>query len=339
MALTRNLFVFLLLLSPVLPTVAANPGKARKTEPSTAGPLGGHHPILWLNPADIGSRNLFLGPGGQKHQPQQGMFSFLKEDLNGTNPKFDVKDSADVKWKVKMGAEARPETAASRLIWAAGYFADDDYFLDSLHVEDLPAHLKRGQKLVHNGTVVNVRLKRENAKKFGTWAWKEYPFTGTRELNGLRLMMALINNWDVKDENNAIYEADNGDRVYLVSDLGASFGTAGADWPLTKSKGNLKSYAHSKFLTRVTPEFVEFKEPARPALIWLVHPGDFFRRLDLEWIGKQIPRADAKWMGGLLSQLSSTQIHDAFRAAGYTPQQADGFAAVVEKRIAALKAL
>ena len=53
-------------------------------------------------------------------------------------------------------------------------------------------------------------------------------FTGTRELNGLRVMMALINNWDLKDENNAIYrEKPVRDQIYEVSDLGASFGTTG----------------------------------------------------------------------------------------------------------------
>jgi hypothetical protein len=57
------------------------------------------------------------------------------------------------------------------------------------------------------------------------------------------------------------------------------------------------------------------------------------------WIGKNIPRADARWMGDLLGQLSPSQIRDAFRAAGYTPEQIDGFTAVVQKRIAALRAL
>ena len=277
-------------------------------------------------------------PRRKANQPH-GAFTFAKEDLAGTNPKFSVRDGDDVKWKVKLGPEARPETAATRLVWAAGYFADDDYFLANAHVDEMPAHLHRGQKLVRDGAVSNVRVKREHAKKIGTWRWKDDPFTGTREFNGLRVMMALINNWDLKDENNAVYEEDNGDRVYLVSDLGASFGTAGADCPAARSKGNLNSYAHSKFIAKVTPEYVDFKEPARPALIWIFKPVDFFQRVELGWIGRRIPRADAKWMGDLLGQLSPTQVHDAFRAAGYAPDEADGFAAVVERRIAALRAL
>jgi hypothetical protein len=51
------------------------------------------------------------------------MFTFKEEDMTGTNPKFDVIDQDGVGWRVKMGLESRPETAASRLVWAVGYFA------------------------------------------------------------------------------------------------------------------------------------------------------------------------------------------------------------------------
>jgi len=40
-------------------------------------------------------------------------------------------------------------------------------------------------------------------------------------------MMALINNWDLKDVNNAVHEYE-GKRIYLISDLGASFGSTDA---------------------------------------------------------------------------------------------------------------
>jgi hypothetical protein len=62
-------------------------------------------------------------------------------------------------------------------------------------------------------------------------------------------------------------------------------------------------------------------------------------RVDLRWIGKHIPRSDAKWMGQVLAQLSPDQLRDAFRAGGYSPQDANEFAAVVQSRIAELNAL
>ena len=84
---------------------------------------------------------------GKFDQPR-GSFTFIEEDLKGTQPKFVVRDVDGVKWTVKLGSEARPETAASRLIWAAGYFANEDYFLPLLTVQSLPARLHRGQNFV-----------------------------------------------------------------------------------------------------------------------------------------------------------------------------------------------
>jgi hypothetical protein len=59
----------------------------------------------------------------------------------------------------------------------------------------------------------------------------------------------------------------------------------------------------------------------------------------LRWVGKRVPRADAKWIGGILGRLSKDQIRDAFRAAGYSPEQVEGFTDVVSQRIAQLNQL
>jgi len=305
--------------------------------------------VLWRQPDDIASRDLFYGPGGKKDEPQEP-FTFIKEDLDGSNPKFTVRDREGVKWKVKLGAEAEPETVASRLVWSVGYFASEEYFLNRLQVHDMPAHLQRrhaGRFIEPDGSMRNVRLKREpeGEKKIGFWSWHSAPFSGTREFDGLRVMMALINNWDLKDENNAIYDQkkrgdslDN-ERVFMVSDLGASFGTAWLDRTHEKSKGNLEWYSRTRFITKTTGEYVDFEDPRRPALVVLANPHEYVSRLRLRWIGRHIPREDAKWMGGILAQLSHKQILDAFRAAGYSPQAVEGFSAVVESRIATLNKL
>jgi hypothetical protein len=296
---------------------------------------------LWVDPTDIQSRNLFYGPGGKKHQPTGTNFSFVDEDLDGTNPKYNVKDENGVKWKIKLGAEARPETAATRLVWAVGYSVNEDYFLPSLHVSGLPAHLHRGQQWVGpDGAMQNARLKRhlKGEEKVGHWAWRDDPFTQSREWNGLRVMMAVINNWDLKDENNSVYE-DGPQRLYLVSDLGASFGTTGYNPRQTTSKGNLKGYERSHFITKKTSEYVDFAVPSRPALVVFFNPRESFRRMHLRWIGKRVPRSDARWMGEMLAKLSPSQIRDAFKAAGYSQEETDGFARVVEHRIGELTAL
>ena len=56
-------------------------------------------------------------------------------------------------------------------------------------------------------------------------------------------------------------------------------------------------------------------------------------------VGKDIPREHVKWVGRLLGRLSPEQIRDCFRAAGYSPEEVEGFAKVVERRIAELNRL
>jgi hypothetical protein len=302
-------------------------------------------PVLWREPTDINHRDLFYGPGGEEHQPPT-IFTFVSEDLDGSNPKVNVRDATGMRWKIKLGAEVRPETVASRLVWAVGYFADEDYFLREVHVSQMPAHLHRGQHLVgRDGTLRDVRLKREpeDRKKIDNWQWRENPFSGTRELNGLRVLMAVINNYDLKDVNNAIRgdkrsRSAESELVYEVSDLGSSFGSAGLE-RTDRSKGNLEVYRRTPFIKRMTPDEVDFSVPRRADWIVLVNAPEFFMRLRLRWIGHQIPRDDARWMGHLLAQLSADQIRDAFKAAGYSPEDINGFTAALESRIAQLNQL
>jgi len=222
-----------------------------------------------------------------------------------------------------------------------GYFANEDYFLPHLHVTGLPAHLHRGGNMVGpDGEMRNARLKRhlKGEEKVGGWAWRDDPFAHSREWNGLRVMMALISNWDLKDDNNDIYE-DGGQRIYMVKDLGASFGTTGFNPRQETSKGNLHEYERSHFITKTTSEYVDFGVPSRPAFFIIFNPVEFFPRMKMRWIAKRIPRGDARWMGQMLAKLSPEQIRDAFRAAGYSPEETEGFAKVVEKRIGQLTAL
>ena len=231
---------------------------------------------------------------------------------------------------------------------AAGYYTTDDYFVADLRVQGMPSHLQRGQDLgARIGVVHNVRLKRspKGEKKDGIWQWGKNPFTGTRELNGMRALMALINNWDLKDENNAVYVQKRGDdaaeatKIYLISDLGASFGTTGFRMPLDASRGNLDAYQHSNFITGTHDGTVNFGTPSRPVWFETFNLPELVRRMDRGLDRQNIPIADAQWMGQVLGGLSSQQINDAFRAAGYPEETAKQFGAVVQSRITQLAAL
>jgi hypothetical protein len=300
-------------------------------------------PVLWKIPVDISSRDLLHGSGGLNDAPR-APFVFLKEDLDGTNPKFSVRDGNGIEWKVKLGVETRPEVAASRLLWAAGYFTAEYYFVPALRVEKMPV-LKRGQNLLGpDGLFFGVRFKREPGcgKKVDIWDWRHNPFLGTREFNGLRVMMALINNWDLKNVNNAIIrcpDVPDAGEIYIISDLGASFGAGSWIRPLDHAKGNLAFYARSRFVRKIADNYVDLNIGTRPALVNAVNLPLYLQYLKMEWIGKRIPRSDARWIGELLSRLSPQQIRDALRGAGYAPHEVEGFSEILLSRIAELKNL
>jgi hypothetical protein len=295
---------------------------------------------IWEDPGEIGGKNLFTGPGGTGDRPQPP-FKFLKEDKHGNNPKIDIEDSRGVKWRAKLGIEAQPETVASRLLWAIGYFTNENYFYPELAVQGLPAHLHRGQgHVISPGHLGGVRLQRRvrDEKKSARWNWQHNRFAGTRELNGLRVMMALIGNWDLKDENNAIVEADKHEQ-WLVTDVGTAFGAQGMQLTERASKNNLKVYQRSQFIKKVTPDYVDFNLPQRPPLIFLFVLPTFLHQLRMQSVGNHVPRRDAKWVGSLLAQLSEKQIQDAFRAGGYTPDKVASYTKALQGRIAQLNAL
>ena len=277
--------------------------------------------LIWRDPGDVASLNLLYGAGGQEHAPNpNGKFTFVKEDLQGTSTKFDIKDEQGVQWKVKLGQEPESETSATRLLWAAGYFVDEDYYLAELKVTGIPK-LKRGNNFVTDDTVHRARLERKlpDVKKLGNWGWFDNPFVNKQELNGLRVMMSFLNNWDLKDLNNTIYEV-NGERRYVISDAGTAFGNTGG--VMSRSKSNPKDYANSKFIEKAEPDFVDFVQNGK-----------------MKEVTKHIPRADVKWLAQRLSQLSEEQIRDCFRAGGYTPEEVTVYTQAVQKRIAEMSAL
>ena len=326
--------LFLLFLSISIPAEAQKHSKQKAIEKAADLPA-----VIWRDPGNISTLNLVYGAGGSEHAPDpNGAYTFDKEDMNGTSPKFDVKDEKGVKWRIKLGQEPQAETAATRLLWAAGYFVDEDYYLPELKVQGLPK-LRRGQNFVAEGGIVHrARLERKEKeiKNIGNWDWFKNPFVGTKEFNGLRVMMSLLNDWDLKNINNSIYVVD-GEKRYLVSDAGATFGKTGNN--MSRSKSDLKGYEESKFIEKETSDEVDFEMHSRPFLLTAVNLPNYHGRTKMENVTKHIPRTDAKWLAQLLGQLSEEQIRDCFRAAGYTPDEVEGYSKEVQKRIAALNAL
>ncbi|HUK30886.1 MAG TPA: hypothetical protein VLV89_07220 [Candidatus Acidoferrum sp.] len=295
--------------------------------------------VLWRDPGDISTLDMINGAGGAEHAPKPGAeYTFIKEDTNGTATKFYVKDSDGVEWLAKLGPEAKPETAATRFAWAMGYFTDEDYYLPQIHVNGLPILQRRMYGASKKtGIVPRVRLKRE-VKKIENWKWDDNPFVGTRELNGLRVLMSLMNNWDLTENNNKVYVIDK-ERRFVDSDLGAAFGETGQVIP-PATKSWLWAYEHTKFIKKRTPDTVSFVMRTHALFIFEPFAPKLYKTYaQVERVAENIPIADAIWMGSQLSKLTPEQVKDAFRTAGYPPEKVDGFARAFESRVAQLNSL
>jgi len=337
-------FLKTLILAAAL-TAPAIPSAGQKHE-SGKGAVANANAVVWVDPGDIHSRDLYYGVGGNKDVPN-APFKYGKEDKGGTSPKFDVTDASGEEWRAKLGPESQAEVVASRLLWAIGYSCNEDYYFSEMRLPGISEHQKRGREFIDVADVAHgVRLQRtpKHEKKGKGWSWSNNPVKGTREFNGLRVMMAWLSNWDLKEDNNAIYEdkRDPSEAWYGVTDVGASFGTSGKSYTEAGSKNNLKAYARHKFISKVTSEYVDFNFPTHPAFIYYFPLFEWpfvWQEWRHRWVGRHIPREDVRWIASLLTQLSHDQICAAFRAAGYTPQQVEAFTAAVENRIAQIARL
>ena len=174
-----------------------------------------------------------------------------------------------------------------------------------------------------------------HAQKVDSWDWRNNVFKGSREFNGLAVMMALMNNWDLKSGNNAIYRIGR-ERQYRVTDLGATFGDCNC-W--TRSKADLAAYRKAKFLRKVSAEDVDLRLPTRPPWLFAFAFPFYIQRTRVSSIAEDLPIQHVEWIGRLLGQLTTGQISDAFRAGGFQPSEVEGFTQEVQKRISELRRL
>lgn len=273
-------------------------------------------PVLWTTPANIGSRNLYLGPGGAAMRPNLRRITFLEEDKGGySGTKYRIRDGAGREWVAKIGKEAQSETAAVRLLWAVGYETEINYLVPRLTIPG-------------KGTFEDVRLEARpaNEDRLDEWKWEGNPFGGTREFQGLKIMMLFLENWDIKDSNNEIIHSKGTKRLrYVVSDLGATFGKTGGLpvlWTITRSRNNPEDYEKAKFIEEVEGNLVKFRYSGKKK--------DIFENITV---------ADARWLAGWLSRLNRSQIRDAFRAANYNRNEVETLTDAVLERIGQLRAL
>jgi hypothetical protein len=267
-------------------------------------------PVMWRDSGDISSRNLILGAGGEEMKPDISKITYIEDKTGGYSKKYRVRDAKGNEWIAKIGKEAQPDTAANRLLWALGYETEIAYLIPHLKIEG-------------KGEFDNVRLEARPAdvKRTGNWMWENNPFMDKPEFKGLKIFMVMINNWDMKDDNNEIlaHKGDTtGELRYIISDLGGSFGKTGGF--ISRSRNKPDDYVKAEFIKKVNGDVIDF------------HYGGKNQKLF-----ENITVADARWLSALLKQLSDEQIKDAFRAANYPTEDVERLATAFRARANALE--
>ena len=301
----RMTLIIVILLSVSTAAFAQKEPKKKKAPPQGT-------PVLWREPTDITSRDLLLGAGGEALKPDQmgGGFSI----------NYRVSDGAGRVWVAKLGKEAQPETASSRLVWAVGYITEVTYLVPCAHIKGAPEPRYKVTRCEGDGFAdVKFEARPEGVKRLDPWSWTNNPFSGTNEFQGMVVLMSLLNNWDLKDDNNRILYVPAGpngqpELPYIISDLGATFGKTGGF--ISHNRNAPGDFVKTKFVEGVEGNRVRFAYGGKNA--------GLFKNISVE---------QTKWIGSLLSQLSDQQIGDAFRAANYSPEDVDVLTRAVRARI------
>jgi hypothetical protein len=274
--------------------------------------------VMWEPVAE--PRDTFWGPGGKEMAPDLSTITFVKQEKGGHNKKYRIKDGSGRTWIAKLGREARPETAAVRILYGLGYKTEINYLVPRITIPT-------------KGTFTNVRLelRPDNVDRTGSWKWRNNPFVESPELQALKIMQIFMTNWDVLDIQNEILKVETPNGVehhYIISDLGRTFGKYGNNnlpifYRLGRRTGDPKSWSKASFVKGIDK---------KGRIKWGIKGKN-------RGIYKDITVADAAWLLGHLKTLSDQQVTDAFRAASYSPAEIDMYFKAFKRRISELDRL
>jgi hypothetical protein len=322
----RSSFLAVMALSTLVGAgIQARPAMAAAQEhEGQAQSLHANQSKIWEDRGPIEQLDLFWG-GGRPDRLPAGPFTFVAEDLGGTNPKANVRDVNGVLWGVKWDEEAQSEVAASRLAWAMGLHVDETYYVDKATLlfpgGRRPAFQRIGSFIDKQGNLKSAaRFKRwvTDQKIKGEWSFEENPLMSEGGYSVLVLMNVIMANWDAKDSNNkllSVPEPEGSTDWYMVGDYGACFGKMGG------------RTSHSKY------RLMDFA--ANPPVVRSVSGDTVY----LEFKGRNasahasVPLEGARFFASRAAQLTHAQVEDAFRAANANEHELHGFADAVYGRI------
>ena len=296
-------------------------------------PLRSNHKLIWRKPVAMSPDDVEVGPLGAAGGPMPP-FQFIEEHATGSQPCMSVKDRSGRVWRAKWGEEVHTEVFGTRLAWALGYFAEPSYFVAAGEIHGAKDLTRAKACLDENCRFHDARFELDEAgivKHFDAhgWAWHDNPFVGTHELNGLKILMMLMSNWDNKDvrdiargSNTAIFECRTKTKTlearYLIIDWGAALGAWGNN-VLQRGRWDPEAFAgqNAEFVTGVSDGIVQFGYQGQ-------------RTSDLT---ANISVADVRWFVRQSRHLTDEHLRAALKASGANREEIDLFTAALRARL------
>lgn len=267
---------------------------------------------LWVAPES--ERDLFHGVGGSRLAPDPAAkYTVIEIKRGGFSRGYTLKGPGDREWSAKFPPEAGTEVIASRIHWGIGYHQPPIYLLSGWNA----------QKATSPNPQLPARFREKSPDLHGldagdSWSYYANPFVGTRQMNGLLVLQAMLGNSDLKDTQNVIYKLskplEGASRWYVARDLGHTFGRTGV---VDAPRGDIDVFEKVPFIRGVEDGKVRFEYRGRHR--------DLF---------ENIRPADVRWICEQLNTLSDRQWQDAFRAGGVEPPLSDRFIRRMKQKIA-----
>lgn len=288
---------------------------------------------IWREPTASDLSDLRFGPGGAQGVPAPP-FQFVEEHFAGSQPCVAVVDSRGRRWRVKWGHEVKPETFAVRLAWALGYFAEVTHHVAEGSIEGA-VNLQRARNCVEeDGSFRDARFELEDPAvrmlfDEHSWAWNDNPFLGTPQLQGLKMVIMLLSNWDTKDRrdvsrgsNTAIFEYRVSrwarEARYLITDWGGAMGKWGSNL-VSRGRWDPDGFEAQTpaFVTGVSDGFVSFG----------------YQGQRTAEIARGITVDDVARFYAIARRLTEQALHGGLVASGATEEEAARFARALTDRI------
>ncbi len=166
---------------------------------------------------------------------------------------------------------------------------------------------------------VTTKEPAEGVEELGYWDYNSLNHANLREVRGMAVLNAWLENWDTRWANNRLYITDTKDGgvqlKQVVSDLGALFGNSSG--MVRRVNGKLKinvyenepndfpwTFTHPQDSGMTTVPFHDYMPDTRT---------DPFHEINID---------DARWMARLIAQITEPQIKAALIGAGYEAPRA-----------------